>query len=61
MGLPGTGTNDGGDIITTQIGIDLSHRIAPDELSSNDIDYAIRAKLLDLYLTPGAVQVKLRK
>jgi hypothetical protein len=61
MGLPGTGTNDMGDVISTQIGIDLGHRIGPDKLSPDDIDYAIRSKLDDYYTAKGSKTVILRK
>jgi RHS repeat-associated protein len=61
MGLPGTGTNDQGDVISTQIGIDLSHRIRPDDLRPDDIDYAIRAKLDDYYTAKDSKTVILRK
>jgi RHS repeat-associated protein len=61
MGLPGTGTNDTGDVISTQIGIDLGHAIKPDDLTPDNIDYAIRAKLEDYYAAKDSKTVILRK
>jgi hypothetical protein len=61
MGLPGTGTNDQGDVISTQIGIDLGHRVKPDDLSPDNIDYAIRGKLEEFYTAKDAKTVILRK
>lgn len=48
-GNPLAGTNDPGDVITVQIGIDLAGRVSPGELSPDNIDYALRARLAELY------------
>ena len=61
MGLPGTGTNDQGDVISTQIGIDLGHRISPDDLTPDNIDYAIRGRLNEFYTAQNSTTVILRK
>ena len=55
--MPGAGRNDSGDYLSVKIGIDLAHRVSPQNLDWKDLDEAIRQASKE-YLAKGAFQIQ---